>query len=466
MNSDAILRAIDDIANTSKKTEKEALVKKHATDDDFIRVLEYAYNPFKKYGITKPPKDAVLNVEPPGECREFNETTWEVLDMLIAREVTGDAAKITLAEELDALTDESADLLMRIIRKDLRAGFSDSTINKAKKGTIPVFPYMRCSLTSKVDIANEFSWEMGVPSQEKADGMFANLDIEMTGIVNISSRQGSPFPLDEFGNFITEALNRLKRGMQYHGEFLVALNGEILPREKSNGVMNRILKGGKFEEGETLVYKIWDAIPLEYVKPKGKYELSYRKRLKGIVQNLSETKGEMIVLISTRIVKSVAEAYEHYAEMLAQGKEGTVVKEPTGIWRDGTSKHQVKMKLEVDVDLKVVAIEPGRDGTKNEGRAGTMVCETSDGLLQVGVAVKNEAMRDHVDANPDEWIGSIIVVRSNEILKPSASNDLHSLFLPRMVEADYRTDKTEADSLEQVFDQFEAAKKGEMAKAA
>jgi DNA ligase-1 len=172
---------------------------------------------------------------------------------------------------------------------------------------------------------------------------------------------------------------------------------------------------------------------------------------------LKAVPGSSIALIPTKIVRSLSDALAHYRELLTSGKEGTVIKHPEAIWRDGTSKEQIKLKLEVDVDLKIVGIVSGSPGTKTEGRAGSFTCVTSCGQLQVNVAVKNERLRDRVDANPSDYIGRIIVVRANSILPPSESNEFHSLFLPRMAEGDYRVDKTEPDSLQRVRDQFESA---------
>lgn len=115
------------------------------------------------------------------------------------------------------------------------------------------------------------------------------------------------------------------------------------------------------------------------------------------------------------------------------------------------------MKLEVDVDLVVKEILPGNEGTKNEGRAGRVRMETSDGLLVVNVAVKNEAMRDVMDESPEEFIGKIMVVRANSVMEPVEDGQPYSLFLPRFVELCPREDKREADSLDRVRAQFEAA---------
>jgi DNA ligase-1 len=121
----------------------------------------------------------------------------------------------------------------------------------------------------------------------------------------------------------------------------------------------------------------------------------------------------------------------------------------------------VKLKLEFVVDLKVKAIVPGDANGKNAGRAGSLTCTTDDEDLVVDVTVKNEAMRDEIDANPEAFVGGILKVLANGVMKPSASSDVHSLFLPRMVEACIRADKFEPDSLARVFAQQEAAIEGE-----
>lgn len=460
MNSRQILAVIDEIAATSSKNDKEAMVKNASADPLFRRVCEYAYNPFKTYGLRQMP-----DVVPDGDDADFDDETWAMLDKLIARELTGDAARIALAEELAGLNSDSAKLLVRIVRKDLRAGFSESTINKAVKGLIPDFPYMRCSLPKDTNL-DAWPWAEGVPSQEKADGMFANVDHEESGLVSIRSRQGTEFPIEKFQNIVADVREFLLPGHQQHGEFVVVRDGKILDREIGNGIMNHVINGGDFGPNERPLYLVWDQIPLTSVVTKGKFARPYRKRLLDLIVQLRASTKSSVRLIPTRLVRSKAEAYAHAGELMKLGKEGTVIKHPDAIWKDGTSKEQIKLKLEFDVDLEIEGIVPGRDGTKNEGRAGSFTCRTSDGFLKVDVAVKNEALRDAVDANPDEFIGKVIEVVANDIMEPSESNRLHSLFLPRMKSASYRTDKTIPDSLDRVFAAKEAAILGQALKKA
>lgn len=453
MNTDKIFDAIEEIASDPSKNAKQALVAKYGQSNEFKEVLKAALNPLITYGIAKVPDRT--NPSPEG-VSDFGIEVWGMIEYLAARDLTGTLARDRLADHMNELSAKSAELLKRIIKKDLRAGFSESTVNKAFKGLIPDFPYMRCCLPKDAKL-EEWDWKAGVISQEKADGMFANIDHESSGLVRITSRQGSAFPIEWFSTLVAEIRERLSSGMQYHGELLVMRDDEMLERAIGNGILNSVLKGGGFGAGERPVYKVWDAIPLEDVKPKHTYAIKYSDRLRRLITDLNANAGKHIFLIETKIVRSISEAYEHYRGFLKANKEGTVIKNPIAVWRDGTSKHQVKLKLEADCDLKIIAIVPGKDDGKNEGRAGSLTCVTSCGQLQVDVTVKNEKMRDHIDANPEDWIDRIVSVRSNAILNPSESNDSHSLFLPRLVEADYRLDKNEPDSLQRVRDQFEAA---------
>jgi hypothetical protein len=66
-------------------------------------------------------------------------------------------------------------------------------------------------------------------------------------------------------------------------------------------------------------------------------------------------------------------------------------------------------------------------------------------------------MRNKVDAANDDWMGKIMPVVANSIMEPSEEGGFHSLFLPRFAEATPRNDKTEADSLDDVRNQFKAA---------
>lgn len=448
-NSDLVCQALNEIAQESSKNKKLEMVSHYISNPLFKEVCSLAYNPFRIFGVL-PDKDA----KGTGELWFDEADTLEIIYALEKRELTGNAAREAVRCQLAQLSEKSGDLFIRILRKDLRAGFSESTINKACKGLIPEFPYQRCSLPKDAKF-DSWTWDKGVFSQEKADGMYANGNKRANELLSFVSRQGSQFSMDEFKDIVEEAELLLQPNFQYHGELLVERDGVELPREVGNGILNSVLKGGQFAENERPIYKVWDFIPFEAVVPKGVFKAPYANRFRALFNMVKG--GKHIRIIETRIVNSLSDAYKHCEELLLKGKEGTVIKNSTAIWKDGTSKEQVKLKLEADCELEVVAINEGKAGSKNEGRAGALNCKSACGQLIVDVAIKNEKLRDEVDANPNDWIGRIITVRSNSILKPSASSSNYSLFLPRMVEACYRLDKTVADDLTRIYEQFDNA---------
>ena len=452
----SVFAAIERIAATSSKIEKESLLKEAGSSSSlFMRSVIAAYDPFRNYGISNAPQKTP-GIAPGGNTLE-EAAVWTTLDHLVDRTLSGNAARDKVQSMVDFLDEPSAEMFRRIVNKDMRAGFSEGTINKCFKGTIAEFPYMRCSLPAKRNMA-KWDWSVGIITQEKADGMFANVNHDNQGTVWITSRSGSVLPAATLG--IEDDIKKaLLPGYQTHGELTVFEAGVLLPREKGNGVLNSLLSGGSLGADQQVVFEAWDQIPLDAVVPGGKHGIFYRARFALLAKQIINAQRAGIVsvrAIPTRIVKSKAEAYAHYRELLGKGKEGIVCKHPNAIWADNTSKDQVKLKLEVDVDLIVTAIVPGKPGGKAAGRAGSVTCLTSCGELKVDVTVKNEAMRDQIDANPTDWIGRILVVRSNAIM-PVARGEVASLFLPRMVETTYRTDKTVADSFSQVQDQFAAA---------
>jgi hypothetical protein len=95
---------------------------------------------------------------------------------------------------------------------------------------------------------------------------------------------------------------------------------------------------------------------------------------------------------------------------------------------------------------------------KNEKWFGSLICESSDGLVQTNVSGFSDADRERITKEMDEWIDKkIITVRANSLM-PNDKGP-RRLFLPRFVEE--RLDKTEADSLEKIIQIFDEVMKGE-----
>lgn len=455
-DSKQVFAAIQEVATTPSKNEKIALLSYYLQEGGplMLRALQYAYDPFLTYGIKKLPNAIRLVRSVP--YHDFDEATFVLLNRLANRELTGNEARNVLAIELGRLNDDSAELLRRIILKDMKAGFSESTINKIHKGAIPEFPYNRCALPKDTDL-DKWDWKNGIFSQEKADGMFVNINLDETGCW-MTTRQGTPLPLEPFEALVEMIEDRFERHTQTHGEILVCdPDGKVLAREVGNGILNSVLKGGSFDEGFYPIIKVWDQIALKHVQPKGKCDIPYDKRLAYLYQQVKG--GSLVSLIETRVVRSLKEAYAHYKEVLLQGKEGTIIKRREMIWKDtGSSgnKDQIKLKLEAECELEIVGFVPGDPTGKHAKTFGSLLCRSACGMLEVAVAGLKDALRLEIHKNREFWLGKIITVRSNCIMySDDLAKKAHSLFLPRYV--DERPDKSVADDFARIEWQFENA---------
>jgi DNA ligase-1 len=440
------------LASDNGKIFKVDLLSQHKDNEILKEVCRLALDPTVNFYIRKIP-----NYFPRTANGTAASLGWALsqLSLLSNRAVTGNAAIDFLTDILSSLDEDDAKVIERVIQRDLRCGMSESTVNKVWPGLIPEYPYMRCCLPKHTKL-DKFDWKAGVFSELKADGMFVNINVFPDKTVELTSRAGSVFPMDKFENVSNEVSATIRPNTQTHGEVLVKRNGKVLPREIGNGILNSVLKGGDFAQGDFPSLLVWDQIPLDQVVSGNKYKVPYKDRFDDLCHQL-----EQIDIIPTRIVYSMEEALEHYTEMLALGYEGTIIKDPNAIWEDTTSKFQVKFKLEVDVDLEIIDFTPGKG--KNASTFGSITCASKDRGLVVNVSgfkdkpQKGLLTRQQIYDMRDKLMNTIMTVRGNGIMVPTKSNPVYSIFLPRFVE--FRIDKMVADTTQQVIDQFDNAVK-------
>ena len=423
-----ILDILNEIAATSSRNEKEAIIRREKDNELLKQVFFLAYDPFTQFYIRKIPE------------YERNESTHAAslvsmllgLETLTSRRATGNTAIYHLQTMLMALNASDAQVLERIIGKDLKCGASDSTANKVWPGLVHEFPCMLCTPFDEKLIA-KFKWPALV--QLKMDGMRFNAIVK-DGKCEFRSRNGKEINL--LGNLEQEFLT-LSRGVNvvYDGELLVEVEGNIQDRQTGNGILNKAVKG-TISAGEAASVRatVWDCIPYEHFKV-GKGTVQYAIRF-AMLQSASL--HPKIRLVESTSVDSFEEAQKIFEGYLSQGQEGIILKDMSGLWEDKRVKTQVKFKAELDCDLKIVAIQPGTG--KYEGMIGAYICESEDGVIEVDVG---SGLSDEDRKNFDV-IGKILAVVYNARIKNKQGKE--SLFLPRAVEI--REDKTEADNSEKI----------------
>ncbi|MCP3685791.1 MAG: hypothetical protein GY861_24345 [bacterium] len=128
MSSQEILQMLDNI-DKSKPSVKIVLLSDYATNIQHI--LYYACNPFLKYHITPP------DLEGTEGGLEWQEEHQDILLRLSGRHLTGQAAVEQLSDLIVSSNPSTAELLKRVINKDLKIGAGVKTINKAIPNLIP-----------------------------------------------------------------------------------------------------------------------------------------------------------------------------------------------------------------------------------------------------------------------------------------------------------------------------------------
>lgn len=438
------------------------MLKKLLSSSGFTRELfTLAYSPRYVFGIgEKKLKELRAHVE--SEKSGLNKRTMSYNDIALmirvaTRVVTGDAMMSAIKSNLSELDFRSGTLMVNILKKDLRGGFSVGSINEAYPGLIEVTPYMRCALPTKARPEN-WDWRKHHIAQLKADGMFANIIRRGAGAtpVEICTRQGQYLPKMPFEALMKDAAAIFQENTVTMGELIVRdASGDMLPREIGNGILNSMCNGEDLPDNHLLEFYAWDQIPYDKWVEKGVYDVPYMERFTKLG---SQIFGPSFVVRSASIsqiwtfeVESYAEAKARFAERLKAGDEGIVLKHAEGAWKDGTSSHQVKFKLEFHVELKVVGFEEGNG--KHAATFGSLICESECGQLRVGVGGLTDALRKEVHENREDWLGAIITVKANGIMlgedsiSPNAPEA--SLYLPAFIER--RMDRTTADDLDRII---------------
>jgi hypothetical protein len=316
-----------------------------------------------------------------------------------------------------------------------------------------------------------FAENENVYSEVKMDGRYLNVVItkdpksQTPGSetkVFFESRGGKPNPL--MGALEKEAMN-----FREAVGFDVVVNGELVLKDetnryKANGIIASYVsiaqkewdgkditkEAEKFQEEHNMTLEeakdritlvTWDFLPLvDYNK--AKYSKPRKERIKELQEILAAT--DSFQMIEYKVVTNKQEAIQHFQEMLHRGEEGTILKGENGTWKDGKPNWQIKMKLEITLDLKITGFNYGTPGTKNENVISSLNVESFDGKLKTSPGGITESMMDHITKNQDELLGTVVEVKCSGLSQDSNGEwaCLHPVFNK------LRDDKDTGDTLE------------------
>ena len=434
-----VYTVLDKLAADNSRLAKEAILRQELQNADFWETARLALDPFINFYIKKIPaytrsKRATLSLS----------EALQSLGRLSRREVTGNAGIEHLVHILENVSETNCLVIERIIAKDLKCGVSEATINKIRPGFIPTYPVMLASAYDQ-RLIDRFDWP-GI-CQLKLDGMRFNAIVRGEN-VEFRSRNGKEIsiPNDIFSQAFVALAKEYGADYVFDGELLVVdASGKPLDRKTGNGILNKAVKGTVSKsEAAQIRATVWDAIPVEnFVE--GIYSVAYESRftrLVGAHKQFSESSRQLSHLISpvlTEYVNNDYEARRMFERFLAEGQEGTILKDRNAIWEDKRSKGSIKFKGELEADMRIIGWELGTG--KNAKRLGALVVSSEDGRIVVNVGTGfTDSDRDSI--RPDV-VGKIASIKYNARIQDKKGNT-ESLFLPVFVEI--REDKDVADS--------------------
>jgi ATP-dependent DNA ligase len=423
------LQILHQLESASGRLEKEAILKAHATDQTFKEVCRLTLDPLVNFYIKKLPEpDASKGVIQPPEIIRLEHALQDLKSKLCSRLLSGHEARDHVAFLLGCLTKDDQEVLRRVLGRNLKCGVSEATVEKTWPDLKLSYP---CMLVSPLDSKTKLTFPL--IAQTKMDGMRFNAIVE-NGQVSYRSRAGKE--LDLFGVLDADVMN-LTAETEYvlDGELLMAgPGGSHMDRKTGNGLLTKFQKGtGTPELAKQIRAVVWDIIPL-FAFRQGRCSVGYRERHLMLHPN----QVGRIQVAPITIVNSMGEAQTLYQQKLAEGEEGLVLKDPKGPWEDKRVKHQVKMKAELEADLKITGFLPGAG--KYEGKIGSLLVETADG--KVKTAVGTGLTDEERSLAFTEFENKIVAVKYNALITDKKTG-LKSLFLPVFVEI--REDKTVAD---------------------
>ena len=427
------------LANTSSRNEKIAILKSNANNVLLKRVCYMALNPYLQFYIRKIPSYR------PTSSKPLTDNVLDELLLLSNRVISGNAAIIHLTKILESLSLEDSHVISLVISKDLKCGVADSTVNKVWNNLIPTYP---CLLGHAYDEKTISNILYPACAQVKADGMRINVH-RNNGVVSIVGRSGKPVDLlDVNYDILNKIFDTFDYDVVLDGELeVVDDNNKILPREKGNGILNKGIKGTISQsECERVRYTLWDVIPKEDFIT-NVCNIMYKDRFNTLVEHLKIVNTSGIVkIVETCDVSCFYDANKYFEQCVSNGLEGIMLKNWNSIWEDSRSKNLVKFKSENECDLVIVGFNNGNVGGKWENGLGSLLCESSDGIVKVSISGFSDNMRNELYSNFESYNRKIVTVRYNTVIKDDLGSE--SLFLPRFVEV--REDKTVADARQQI----------------
>ena len=411
----------------------------------FLGLTKACYNPYVTFGVRKVP-DTVGIVDAENPWQDFN----TLLTLLSNRDLTGNAALDAInemSERFDSV--EWNTFCAPVIRRDLRAGVSEKTINKICKKTEYEIPVFGCQLATNSEGRPEMK---GIKRLEpKLDGVRVLMFVipgANEGVTTVCySRNGKVF--DNFGHIeeqVSDNFVKIVRACNSTDQGRSLIDGFVLDGEVIGNTFQELMRQARRKtdvQADDSVFNIFDIIPLSNFR-EGHWNAQLRKRIalldamRPVVDTLANVELLPHIMVDLDTAAGKDQLMRYAKDNVNAGFEGIMIKELEAPYVCKRSTDWMKWKPTLTVDLEVVGVEEGTG--RNVGRLGALVCAGMDDGKEISVNVGSGFSDDDRD---NYWRDSnYIIGRTAEIMCDvitQSQDGTYSLRFPRFVR--FRDDK-------------------------
>lgn len=415
---------IQDLESHSSRLDKEAILTAQiaAGNDQLFEGIRMALDQLCTFGVKKVPTHG----GPDGQGLPWP-AFKELAQLLVSRQLTGNAARDAIELALSASTQAEWNNWFRLILiKDLRCGVSDKTVNKVTKKypqySVPVFS---CQLAHEfTDHATKATGKRIL--EIKLDGVRVLTIVYPDGRVDQFSRNGKELVnFEHIKSEFAKIAHQLERAYVFDGEVVSSSFQSLMKQvhRKSN------------VQADDAVLMLFDMLPLsEFQNGASVMGQQRRSNLLKSFAPLFETVNSIDIVPQTVVdfdsYVGVLEFKDFNREAIEQGLEGIMVKDPNALYECKRTHAWLKLKPVIEVSLTAKAVEEGTG--KNEGRMGAILFEGEDDGKLITVSVGggwSDLDRDEIWGQRDDVIGQIGEVKADAITQNQ--DGTYSLRFPR-----------------------------------
>ena len=420
---------IAELEGNDSRLVKEAVVKVAALqgNDIFFAGCRLALDSMVTFGLKQIPEKQ--DADGPGLPWD---TFSDIVERLVDRTLTGNAARDTVAEMMSESTRaEWNGWYRRILIKDLRCGVSEKTINKVVEKTNEdyIVPTFACQLAH--DSANHEGKLTGQKLIEvKLDGVRVITVVWPDGRVLQFSRNGK-----ELVNF-----EHIKQELALNASTFtepMVLDGEVMSSSFQD-LMKQVHRKDNVAASDAVLW-LFDALPLSAFEA-GVYRVKQRDRSRWLHDwydnKLNKAMANVRCLDQATIDLDTEEGQNLFRmynkSAIENGYEGIMIKDLDASYECKRSTAWLKLKPFIEVSLEVVDFEEGTG--RNLGRLGAIICEGEDDGRRIHVNVGSgfsDTSRDSYWMDRSTIIGHVAEVRADAVTQNQDGS--YSLRFPRFL---------------------------------